>query len=231
MVGAGPGEVFEIPIILGASALSTIITCVLTCPLEAVRIRMMSAATPASSPASSSSSADLGSFLTVGNEMLATLGVRGIYDGLEPLLFREVPFIMTKFLVFEIVRGSLFSLFPAARETQTLSLAVSFLAGITAGVAGAFTGCPADAVLTRVNAQEEETDWREMVKVMLAEPGGWTNLFAGVDIRVVFFALLIGIQFFLYDWFKGLFGVAADDLTLVLDVFGRMGDVVEGMEF
>ena len=30
------------------------------------------------------------------------------------------------------------------------------------------------------------------MKVMLAEPGGWRNLFAGVDIRVVFFALLIG---------------------------------------
>ena len=53
---------------------------------------------------------------------------------------------------------------------------------------------------------------------MLNEPGGWRNLFAGVNVRIFFFALLIGIQFFLYDWFKGLFGVAPDDLTLVLDV-------------
>ncbi|GAB5036555.1 mitochondrial phosphate carrier protein 2 [Nannochloropsis oceanica] len=234
IIGTGSAEVFEIPIILGASALSTIITCLLTCPLEAVRIRIMSSSPSlASAPFTSPSSpfSGLGSFLAVGNDMMAATGIKGLYDGLGPLLFREVPFIMTKFLVFEIVRGSLFSLFPAANEAPNLSLVVSFLAGIAAGVAGAFTGCPADAVLTRLNAQEKETDWRAMVKVMLAEPGGWKNLFAGVDIRVVFFALLIGIQFFLYDWFKELFGVAADDLTLVLDVFGRMGgEIVEGIE-
>lgn len=34
------------PIILGASALSTVITCLLTCPLEAVRIRVMSTSGP-----------------------------------------------------------------------------------------------------------------------------------------------------------------------------------------
>lgn len=46
VVGPGSAEVFEIPIILGASALSTIITCLLTCPLEAVRIRVMSTSGP-----------------------------------------------------------------------------------------------------------------------------------------------------------------------------------------
>ena len=65
--------------------------------------------------------------------MYKTMGIRGLYDGLEPLLFREVPFIMTKFLVFDTVRGLLFSLFPAAKETLNLSLLVSFLSGITAG--------------------------------------------------------------------------------------------------
>jgi len=34
-----------------------------------------------------------------------------------------------------------------------------------------------------------------------------------------------------YDWFKELFGVAAVDLTLVLDVYGSMGgEIVEGIE-
>jgi hypothetical protein len=46
---------------------------------------------------------------------------------------------------------------------------------------------------------------------------------------VVFFALLIGIQFFLYDGFKQLFGVANDDLTLVLDVFSSAATSVEEM--
>lgn len=52
-----------------------------------------------------------------------------LYDGLEPLLFREVPFIMTKFLVFDLTQSTLFHFFPAARETFGTSLLVSFAAG------------------------------------------------------------------------------------------------------
>lgn len=91
-------------------------------------------------------------------------------------------------------------------------------AGLAAGIAGAVTGCPADAVLTRVNSRPEAADWRAMVKQMLGEEGGWRNLFAGVNVRMVFFSLVISIQFLVYDWFRNLFGVASDDLTVVLDV-------------
>lgn len=90
--------------------------------------------------------------------------------------------------------------------------------GLAAGIGGAVTGCPADAVLTRVNSVPEAADWRAMVKQMLSEPGGWRNLFAGVDVRMIFFSLVISIQFFLYDYFRDLFGVASEDLTVVLDV-------------
>lgn len=60
---------------------------------------------------------------------VANGGVLSLYDGLEPLLFREVPFIMTKFLVFDLTQSTLFHLFPAARETFGTSLLVSFAAG------------------------------------------------------------------------------------------------------
>lgn len=66
------------------------------------------------------------------------MGLRGLYDGLGPLLFREVPFIMTKFLVFDAARSALFSLFPAAKEAANASLLVSFLSGIAAGVVRVF---------------------------------------------------------------------------------------------
>jgi solute carrier family 25 (mitochondrial phosphate transporter), member 3 len=126
---------------------------------------------------------------------------------------------VTKFLVFDLAQNLLFQVFPAARESLNTSLVISFISGLVAGVAGAVTGCPADAVLTRVNAAAGVVDWRAMVRQMLNEPGGWRNLFAGVNVRMVFFPLVISIQFFLYDYFKQLFDVGSDDLTLVLDVF------------
>jgi len=45
------------------------------------------------------------------------------------------------------------------------------------------------------------------------------NLFVGLAPRLVFFFLVIGLQFFLYDYVKNLLEVGSDDLSLVLDVF------------
>jgi len=208
-VGPGSSEVFSIPIILAASALSTIITSILVCPIEATRIRLMS--TPGS--------VEVGGFIRIGKKVLEDSGVMGLFDGLEPLLFREVPFQLTKFLVYDVAQSALFRLFPAAQESLNSSLMVSLVSGLIAGIAGAIIGCPADAVLTRVNAAPDVVDWRAMVKVMLNSPGGWKNLFAGVDVRMVFFSLVISIQFFLYDYFKALLDVSSEDLVLVLDVF------------
>ena len=62
-------------------------------------------------------------------------------------------------------------------------------------------------------------DWRDVVRELLAADGGVLNLFSGFPARAVFFFLVIGLQFFLYDYVKTLLEVGTDDLTLVLDVF------------
>lgn len=126
----------------------------------------------------------------------------------------------------------------------TTGLAVSALAGAVAGIAGAFVSHPADLVLTLTSAsakktdQEDKTtinvhgnsktsdddeessaDWRPIVKELLSKDGGISNLFIGFPARATFFFLVIGLQFFLYDYLKNLLAVGSDDLTLVLDVF------------
>ena len=91
------------------------------------------------------------------------------------------------------------------------------------GIAGAFVSHPADLILTLTSASSREEgeskDWRTIVKDLLAADGGPINLFAGFPARAVFFFLVIGLQFFLYDYIKTLLDVGTDDLTLVLDVF------------
>jgi hypothetical protein len=54
---------------------------------------------------------------------------------------------------------------------------------------------------------------------LIAQPGGIANLYVGFPARATFFFLVIGLQFFLYDYFKTLLNVGSDDLSLVLDVF------------
>ena len=129
----------------------------------------------------------------------------------------------------------------------TTGLAVSALAGAVAGIAGAFISHPADLVLTLTsstakktdeadktmiddefhahensktsNDKENSADWRPIVKELISKDGGLSNLFIGFPARATFFFLVIGLQFFLYDYVKNLLDVGSDDLTLVLDVF------------
>lgn len=93
---------------------------------------------------------------------------------------------------------------------------------------------PADLILTKTSASKRkdneiatttpESDgkgpqWVEVVKELISQDGGVANLFVGLSSRSVFFFLVIGLQFFLYDYVKNLFQVGSDDLSLVLDVF------------
>lgn len=59
-VGKGSAEVFEIPIILVASAMATVLTALATCPLEAVRIRVMA----------TRQEVKFGGFMRLGREMV-----------------------------------------------------------------------------------------------------------------------------------------------------------------
>lgn len=75
------------------------------------------------------------------------------------------------------------------------------------------------------SASSSPPSWVSVVQDLLSREGGVTNLFRGLPTRATFFFLVIGLQFFLYDYVKGLFQVGTDDLSLVLDVFYsvRMG--------
>jgi hypothetical protein len=66
---------------------------------------------------------------------------------------------------------------------------------------------------------EKAPDWKGVVKELLSREGGPANLYIGLQPRLTFFFLVVGLQFFLYDYVKNLLNVGSDDLSLVLDVF------------
>jgi hypothetical protein len=95
---------------------------------------------------------------------------------------------------------------------------------------------PADLILTKMSASKRKSAalnsetsadegkdagprWVVVVKELISQDGGISNLFVGLVSRSIFFFLVIGLQFFLYDYVKNLFRVSSDDLSLVLDVF------------
>lgn len=139
---------------------------------------------------------------------------------------------MVKFLVFDLIASSTISIInsqpqiiePIQVGVGSIGLIVSALSGAIAGLFGAFVSHPADLILTLTSSQkrsanDSDPDWKDIVKDLLSKDGGALNLYAGFPARASFFFLVIGLQFFLYDYAKTVFKVGSDDLTLVLDVF------------
>ena len=166
-----------------------------------------------------------------------------LWSGFAPILSRELPFAIAKFLTFDLIAKTVVvflnsqaseGALPVQIGVGPIGLAVSAGAGAIAGIAGAFVSHPADLILTKTSASKRKGDeiadvspasddkgpqWVEVVKDLMSQDGGLANLFVGLSSRSVFFFLVIGLQFFLYDYVKNLFQVGSDDLNLVLDVF------------
>lgn len=158
-----------------------------------------------------------------------------LWSGFAPILSRELPFAVVKFLTFDLIATAIITFInnqigdgalPVQVGVGPLGLTVSAASGAVAGIAGAFVSHPADLILTktssanrRADGSKEKVDWRDVVKDIISQPGGLANLFIGLPARSTFFFLVIGLQFFLYDYVKNIFQVGSDDLSLVLDVF------------
>ena len=76
----------QVWIILFASALAQLVSCAVTCPVEAVRIRVMTCDKPP----------EFLSFVGTAQEMLDENGLAYFWSGLGALVFRELPFAIAK---------------------------------------------------------------------------------------------------------------------------------------
>lgn len=178
---------------------------------------------------------------------IKTDDIQPLFSGFLPIVSRELPFAVIKFLAFDIVATTIISLINAQPQiiepiqvgTGSIGLAVSAASGAIAGLAGAFVSHPADLILTLTSSKKKSdevtssngnvdesdnkqgggADWKPIVQELLNKEGGVLNLFIGLPARSIFFFLVIGLQFFLYDYAKNVLDVGSDDLTLVLDVF------------
>ncbi|KAL9188715.1 hypothetical protein ACHAXT_007093 [Thalassiosira profunda] len=242
---AGPNEF----LLLTAAGLATLLTCAAGAPFEILRVRSMSQlddqgvktvfdnfveenrqkrGDSRSVPVATTSP----SLLAMLPTRLQVDDIKPLWSSFNPIVSRELPFAVTKFLIFDLAAEGIANFINGAHllgdnEIQVgvggLGLLLSAFAGALAGIAGALVSHPADLILTLTSAASREEgeakDWRQIVRELLAADGGIGNLFSGFPARAVFFFLVIGLQFFLYDYIKTLLDVGTDDLTLVLDVF------------
>jgi solute carrier family 25 phosphate transporter 3 len=179
-------------IYLGAAAGAEFIADIFLCPLEATRIRLVQ-----------SPEIGTGLFDAFPNIWKRDGFVRGFYAGFGPILFKQIPYTMTKFAVQgwaqEVIANAAGIDLPRAGEGAKMAVALS--SGVTAGVAAAIISHPADTLLSLVNKPGMGGDGSILSRLVniAAEVGPRKLCLTGLGPRCVMIGGLTAGQFGIFD--------------------------------
>mmetsp|Transcript_6309 Transcript_6309/g.9566 ORF Transcript_6309/g.9566 Transcript_6309/m.9566 type:complete len:308 (-) Transcript_6309:87-1010(-) len=180
-------------IYLGAAAAAEFIADIFLCPLEATRIRLVS--NPTYAPG----------LIAAFPKIIRQDGIlKGFYSGFFPILFKQVPYTMTKFavqgLAAEGISKSASIDISSASEKQKMAIALS--SGTIAGVAAAIISHPADTLLSIINKSPTAGGTGStFTRLMnLARESGIKKLcLTGLGARCVMIGALTAGQFAIFD--------------------------------
>lgn len=184
-------------IYLASAAIAEFFADVVLCPLEATRIRLVSQPTFAPGLASGFT------------RILKEEGVlRGFYSGFGPILFKQIPYTMAKFVVYELAAEKLYQVIgkPKDQLSNSTVTGINLGSGIIAGTCAAIISQPADTLLSKINKQKgvEGSVMSRLFK--MAGELGPRGLFLGLGPRIVMVATLTAGQFAIYGDIKRMLG-------------------------
>ncbi|OIW27751.1 mitochondrial phosphate carrier protein-like protein [Coniochaeta ligniaria NRRL 30616] len=180
---------------LGSSALAEFFADIALCPLEATRIRLVSDPTYANGLISGFS------------KMFKQEGLASFYAGFGPILFKQVPYTMAKFVVFEKVSEAAFRIFPKKDLSDAAQTGVNLGSGLIAGFAAAFVSQPADTMLSKINKTKGAPGEGTMTRlVKIGKELGIRGSYTGLGARLFMVGTLTAGQFAIYGDLKKALG-------------------------
>jgi len=181
-------------IYLASAAMAEFFADIALCPAEAARIRLVS--DPGFAP----------SLPAAASRLLREQGViKGFYSGFGPILFKQVPYTMAKFVVYERLAEFVFAQIGTPKDKLASSVVtqVNLASGLGAGLVAAVISQPADTMLSKVNktkGKEGESITSRLVGI--ARDLGPKGLFSGLGARLVMVGSLTAFQFAIYGDIK-----------------------------
>merc|ERR1712032_967429 len=188
-------------ITLGASAMAEFIADIFLCPFEATRIRLVSK--PDYAPG----------MVSCAKKMAGEMGiVPAFYSGFAPILFKQIPYTMAKFVVQQQAAEAIYAGIGQSPATMssTGNVTVSLGSGVIAGVAAAVISHPADTLLSKVNKKGAGGDGPLMQRLgNIAKEVGFAKLCTvGLLPRCVMIGTLTAGQFGIFDTVMGALGAS-----------------------
>lgn len=182
---------------LASSAAAEFFADIALCPLEATRIRLVSEPTFASG------------LLSGFGKILKNEGVGAFYSGFGPILFKQVPYTMAKFVVFEKVSELIYKTVDKNSLSSGMQTTVNLGSGLIAGFAAALVSQPADTMLSKINKTKGlpgEGTTSRLIKI--AKELGLRGSYAGISARLFLVGLITAGQFSIYGDIKKALGAS-----------------------
>jgi solute carrier family 25 phosphate transporter 3 len=173
---------------------------VFLCPFEATRIRQVS--DPAMAKLSMPGAA---------RAIAAQSGIiGGFYSGFVPILFKQIPYTIAKFVVQDFAQESIYKVVAPKRDvSKSTKFGISLTSGVIAGVAAAIISHPADTLLSKMNKAGEGGEGNMFVRMgRIARQQGIKNLcLVGLPARCVMIGGITAGQFGIFDTMLPVLGV------------------------
>jgi len=181
---------------LASAAAAEFFADIALCPLEATRIRLVS-------------QPDFANGLIGGfTKILKNEGIGAFYSGFGPILFKQVPYTMAKFVVYEKTAELIYqTIVDKKTASPGLNTTVNLGSGLIAGFAAAFVSQPADTMLSKINKTKGlpgESTTSRLFKI--GRELGIRGSYAGLGARLFMVGTLTAGQFAIYGDIKRALG-------------------------
>lgn len=193
LIGDENARKYKNSVYLAASALAEFLADIALCPWEAIKVKTQTTIPPYAS-----------SVFDGWRKITAKEGIAGLYKGLVPLWFRQIPYTMVKFSTFENIVEAIYGYLPKKKSEYTAvqQTGVSFLGGYLAGIICAVVSHPADVMVSKINAEKSATETMGQASARIYKKIGFRGLWNGLPVRIIMIGTLTGAQWLIYDSFK-----------------------------
>jgi len=160
---------------------SGILASIILCPMEALRIRLVSKPNFATSSTKGLA------------KMISSEGPLSLFKGLTAMLSKQVPYTIVKQVSFDLFR------------THTSYIPI-ILSAFLSSILSTLSSHPGDMLLSSVNSSASSRKCRVYMKEIY-ERDGFKGFFTGLNARFVHIGVIVTVQLVVYDMFKNYFGV------------------------
>jgi solute carrier family 25 phosphate transporter 3 len=136
--------------------------------------------------------------------MIRREGVSGLARGIWPMMYKQVPYTITKNVSFDLITTALYRWW-----SSSVGWVVPLTAAVVASVLSCLASQPGDMLLSLANAHEGERRNTVDLARVLWRLKGWRGFFVGLKTRLLHVGMIVTMQLLIYDLVKRSFGIAA----------------------